>query len=195
MRPVDSVLAALADRGLLLEQDKVLPSVVGIVTGESLRGSWWSHPKGRLIFSVLSELADHPDVLVVKFLARKATLVHRPLWPAVLAVGAAREPWQMERLSPEARRLLGRLDRAEGPVRATGKAVKELEVRLLAVSRETHTESGRHEMALESWQAWSTRAGCRAARSVARARKALEEAATAAGASVASLPWPVRAAR
>lgn len=195
MRPADSVLAVLAKQGLLLKQDKAIPSVVGIVTGESLRRSWWSHPKARLIFSVLSELADRPDVLVVKLLGRKDTLVHRTLWPAVLGVGMAREPWQMERLSRGARRLLGRLDRGgDEPVRATGTAVQELEVRLLAVAREIHTESGRHEMALESWHAWSRRTGCRATRSVARARRALEEAAAAAGASVTSLPWQLRGA-
>ena len=87
MRPAGRVLAALGDQGLLLKQDKLVPSVVGILTGESLRTSWWSHPKARLIFSVLSELADHPDVLFTKLLWQKDTLVHRSLWPALLAVG------------------------------------------------------------------------------------------------------------
>lgn len=108
MQPVSRVLAALVEKGLLLKQDKTLPSVVGILTGESLRTSWWSHPKARLIFSVLSELADHPDVLFTKLLHRKDTLVHRSLWPAVLAVGRGRERWQLQGLSSEAGRLLAR---------------------------------------------------------------------------------------
>jgi hypothetical protein len=33
------------------------------------------------------------------------TLVHRKLWPAVLAVGAAGEPWQLRGLSSAARAI------------------------------------------------------------------------------------------
>lgn len=85
--------------------------MVGILTGESLSTSWWSHPRGRLVFAVLSQLADHPDVLFAKLLYRKDTLIHRRLWPAVLAVGLAREPWQTRGLSDDAKRLLERLAR------------------------------------------------------------------------------------
>ena len=194
MRPADRVLAALAANGLLLTQDKRLPNVVGILTGESLRTSWWSHPKAHLIFSVLSELADHPDVLFTKLLYRKDTLVHRSLWPAVLAVGDARGQWQVQGLSGGAKRLLQRLDRGDGSVRATGAPVNELEARLLATAQEIHTESGRHEMALESWHAWSRRVGCSAIRSIPRARKALEEASVTLGAPFRALPWPVKSA-
>jgi hypothetical protein len=194
MRPVSRVLAALGDKGLLLTQDKTFPSVVGILTGESLRTSWWSHPKAHLIFSVLSELTDHADVLFTKLLYRKDTLVHRSLWPAVLAVGSAREQWQVQGLSADAKRLLGRLGRGGGPVRGVGTPVKELERRLLVTTQEIHTESGRHEMALESWQAWSRRVGCTAIQSVPRARKVLEDAAVRLGASLTSLPWPTRGA-
>ena len=95
--PVRRILEALAARGLLLKQDKALPSVVGILTGESLTTSWWSHPKGRLIFAVLSELADHKDVLFTKLLLRKDTLVHRSLWPAVVAVSRWRVRWRWRR--------------------------------------------------------------------------------------------------
>ena len=194
MRPADPVLVALAANGLLLTQDKALPNVVGILTGESLRTSWWSHPKAHLIFSVLSELADHPDVLVTKLLYRKDTLVHRSLWPAVLAVGSARGQWQVQELSGDAKRLLQRLDREEGSVRATGAPVRELEARLLATAQQIHTASGRHEMVLESWRAWSRRVGCSAIQSVPRARKALEEASVTLGAPLKALPWPAKSA-
>jgi hypothetical protein len=194
MRPADSVLEALADNGLLLTQDKALPNVVGILTGESLRASWWSHPKAHLIFSVLSELKDHPDVLFTKLLYRKDTRVHRPLWPAVLAVGGARDQWQLQGLSADAERLLERLGGERGPVRGVGAPVKELERRLLATTREIHTESGRHEIELESWQAWSRRVRCTAIGSVPRARKALEDAAVRLGASLTSLPWRTKTA-
>src|SRR5258708_1963400 len=141
MTPTEQVLAALTSHGLLLKQDKAIPNVVGIITGESLRTSWWSHPKGRLIFSVLSELADHPDVLFTKLLHRKDTLVHRSLWSALLAIARSREPWQLRGLSASATSLLDRVDHGEGPVRASGAPVKELETHLLTVAREVHTES------------------------------------------------------
>ncbi len=51
MTPAEHVLAELTSRGLLLKQDKAIPSVVGILAGESLSTSWRSHPKGRLIFA------------------------------------------------------------------------------------------------------------------------------------------------
>jgi len=194
MRPADPVLAALTAKGLLLTQDKALPNVVGILTGESLRTSWWGHPKAHLIFSVLSELADHPDVLFTKLLYRKDTLVHRSLWPAVLAVGSARDKWQVQGLSVDAKRLLARARRGDGPVRGVGAPVKELERRLLVTTQEIHTASGRHEMVLESWRAWSRRVDCTAIESVPRARKALEDAAVRLGAPLTSLPWPTRSA-
>lgn len=178
MRPVTRLLLALGDKGLLLTQDKALPNVVGILTGESLRNSRWSHPKAHLIFSVLSELADHPDVLFTKLLYRKDTLVHRSLWPAVLTVGNARNQWQVQ---------------GGEPIRGVGAPVKELEGRLLVTTQEIHTESGRHEMALESWQAWSRRVSCPPWIPDAHARKALEDAAFRLGAPLTSLPWPTRA--
>jgi len=194
MRPADPILAVLAAKGLLLTQDKALPNVVGILTGESLRTSWWSHPKSHLIFSVLSELAEHPDVLFTKLLYRKDTLVHRSLWPAVLAMGSAREQWQVQGLSGDAKRLLERLDRGDGSVRAAGAPVRELEARLLATAHEIHTESGRHEKSLESWHAGSGRVGCSAIQSVPRACEVLEQAAVTLGSTLRSLPWPAKSA-
>jgi xanthosine utilization system XapX-like protein len=194
MRPADPVLAALTANGLLLTQDKALPNVVGILTGESLRASWWSHPKAHRIFSVLSELADHPDVLFTKLLYGKDTLVHRSLWPALLAVGSARDKWQVQGLPIDAKRLLERLRKGGGPVRGVGAPVKELERRLLVTTHEIHTESGRHETVLESWQAWSRRVDCAALPSSSRARKALEDATVRLGAPLTSLPWPPRGA-
>jgi hypothetical protein len=175
--------------GLLLQQDKKLPSVVGIVTGEALRGSWWSHPKGRLIFAVLSELADRPDVLFTKLISGKSTLVHRRLWPALAAAGASRAAWQLHRLSPAARRLLGRVDRGPKAVRASGAAVKELETRLLVVARQVHTESGRHEIVLQGWREWSDAVRIRPLRSAASATRALERAGARLGAPPEALPW------
>jgi hypothetical protein len=189
VRPADRVSSELRARGLLLQQDKTLPSVVGLITGESLRTSWWSHPKGRAIFAVLSELADRRDVLFTKLLYGKSTLVHRRLWPALLAVGSARDRWQLDRLSAGARRVLRAVDQDEGRVRATGTVARELESRLLVVARQVHTEEGRHELALQSWRSWAAVVKCRRVRSVPAAKKAIELAASRLGAAADGLPW------
>jgi hypothetical protein len=187
--PAARVLDALSRSGLLLTQDKRLPNVVTLVSGQSLSTSWWSHPKGRLIFAVLSELSEHPDVLFTKLLSRKVTLVHRQLWPALLAVASGDQPWQLHRLSPSARTLLTTVNESNVPVRSSGQTVRELESRLLVHTEEVHTESGRHETALETWSAWSRRVGVKPLRSSMLGRQVLEKAANAIGALSSALPW------
>lgn len=184
-----SVLAALVRAGLLLQQDKHALNVVTLVTGETLRTSWWSHPKAQLIFAVLSRLDEHADVLLSKLLGGKVTLVHRSLWPALLAVATGDEPWQTAGLSTPARRLLESIHEADHPIRHSGPAVKELESRLLVHAKEIHTESGKHEIALQPWSMWAKAARVKPLRSVAAAEREIEEAAQAIGAAASALPW------
>lgn len=185
----EEVLDVLTHAGLLLKQDKQAFNVVSLLTGETLRSSWWSHPRGRIIFAVLSELDEHPDVLLAKLLDRKVTLIHRTLWPAFLAVAMEDAAWQLEGLSVAARRLLDSVNESATPVRASGAAVKELETRLLVHSEEVHTDSGRHAIELRTWTAWAKSTGTKPLRSISTARERLEAAATAIGASPTALPW------
>ena len=185
MTPCAKVRRALERHGLLLQQDKSLPSVVGLITGEALRGSWWSHPRAQAIFDCLAELADHDDVLVTRLVAGKVTYVHQHLWPAFLAVATSREEWQTSRLSRAARALLARVDGSES-VHATGPAARELQERLLVSAIEVHTAAGRHAVALQSWQTF--------ARSTTPvllddAKRELERALIAIGGKVKWLPW------
>lgn len=187
---IAGVLRALSRHGLLLKQDKRLPNVVTRITGEALATSWWSHPEARVIFAILSELADHPDVLFSKLLLGKDTLVHRRLWPAFLAVACAGEGWQRHGLDAAARALLRKVERSHEPIRASGPTVRRLEARLLVRAEEVHTESGRHEMVVETWAAWSARADVGALPSAAEGRRTLEQATLDIGASMSALPWP-----
>jgi len=189
MQPTAAVLAALAEHGFLLTQDRELPSVVGLVTGDVLGTSWWSHPQSQSIFKVLSELADHPDVLFAKLLRGKETLVHRSCWPALMAVGCGRMPWQSRHLPSDAKLLLARTNRSKSAVPASGTASKILQLRLLVVAREVHSASGKHEVALESWPTWSERTGCVPMASLAAACQALEETTTRLGGTARDLPW------
>jgi hypothetical protein len=177
-------LGELAARGVLLQADGRLASVVLLVVGEPIRGSWWSHPLAHEIYAVCEGLNDHPDVTVAKLVTGKVTYVHRALWPALVAIGRAREDWQMKGLSRAALGLLERVTGA-GPLRADridapASAVRELEARLLAHIEEVHTERGAHAKQLSSWSAWAKRVRLPAAQlSPGAARAALEERAAA----------------
>jgi hypothetical protein len=184
----DHALESLSRHGLLLKQDRVVPNVVSLVTGKPVSGSWWAHPEAHQIFGVLRQLARHPDVLIVKLLARKDTLVHRRLWPAVLGVGLARDAWQIGGLSHEARTLLTRVSRSHA-VPASGPAARSLCERLLVHSSDVHSERGHHELVLESWSRWDHRNGPIRALLAPDGRAVLEEAATDLGAPIKWLPW------
>ncbi len=168
---VSQVLRELRRYGLLLESDRLFPSVAALVAGEPVRGSWWAHPMSHEIYDVAQQLGDRRDVIVCKLVSGKNTFVHRRLWLALLAVGTAREGWQTVGLPDATRRLL-RLVRRTGALRtdeipwpegwekdSPGEAARELERRLLVYGEEVHTESGRHAKQIETWEQWAARAG------------------------------------
>lgn len=61
-----------------------LPRLAEVVAGEAIQGSWWAHPKGRLIFQVLQSLQASPEILVCRIVDGKICFVHRRLWPALV---------------------------------------------------------------------------------------------------------------
>ena len=183
----EDVFGELKKWGLLLESDPKLPSVCTIITGEPMKGSWWSHRMAQTIFQVNERLDDHPDVLIAKLLGGKVTFVHRQFWPAVLAVATTKEPWQMHNLNDTAQKVLKFLTNA-GSVRSDelkvgtvgrkelNESVRILERRLLIHSRQVHTESGAHAKVLESWESWAAAAMLKTGEiSLAKAKKSLEQ--------------------
>jgi hypothetical protein len=154
------VLAQLKEHGLLLQTDANLPNVCVLITGAPVRGSWWAHPRSHEIFRANCELVAHPDVLVSKLISGRGTYLHRALWPAVIAIGRARESWQIDHLSQDAYNLLAEVDGK--PIRTdrrVNKPASELETNLLVYSEQFHTETGTHARSLESWEHWSSRTG------------------------------------
>jgi hypothetical protein len=177
-----AALKALEQYGFLLLTDTRLPSVAGTVAGETVRGSWWAHAKSHAIFRASCELAEHPDVLVVKLISGKNTFVHRRLWPAFLAVAAGCERWQTAGLSKSARRLFervqgfGQISSEEQMSKSLGEASRELEKRILIFSEQVHTEKGAHAKVLESWRHWTRRVGSELPKiKPEQARRKLEE--------------------
>ena len=176
--------------GLLLKADNTLPSVATLVAGEPIRGSWWGHPAGALIFRTLEQLAIHRDVLFVKLVAGKDTLVHRSLWPEVYAIATAGEPWQRAGLSPAARTLERKVADA-GDMETSGAAARELELRLLVRCEQFHSEAGFHARRLETWRRWAERVDLEARRVTAAEAKAAFEAILPS----ARFPWRVAGKR
>jgi hypothetical protein len=81
------VLAELDQHGMLLESARgPLPNVAELVAGEPMKGSWWGHPQSHTIFEVINRVADSPDVVRLRLVKGKVTLVHRRLWPALARV-------------------------------------------------------------------------------------------------------------
>lgn len=169
---VSRLLAILEDGGLLLVADPVLHSVAMVIAGGPVRGSWWGHPRGALMYAVATALDAHPDLVSAPLLSGKATYVHRTLWPALLGVATEGASWQLDGLSPLARLLLEAVMR-DGVVethdaaeldrygrRALGDAARAIERALLARGESVHTASGAHAKRLEMWMRWAERAAC-----------------------------------
>jgi len=84
------VLAVLVEQGMLLESAKgPVPNVAELVAGGPIRGSWWGHPASHDIYRTLTEVAASPDVVRLRLIDRKVTLVHRRVWPALARVSAS----------------------------------------------------------------------------------------------------------
>ncbi|MDQ3036626.1 MAG: hypothetical protein M3Y87_29810 [Myxococcota bacterium] len=183
-RDVAILRAAIEEHGVLLEHDVALPSVTSLLAGEAVRGSWWGHPIGERVYHALLEL-DDAEVLTTRLVAQKVTLVHRALFPALLAIATEDAAWQTDGLSAPARALLDRV-RADGALRTDhaapipgttrkpGALALELEKRLLALGRSEHTEKGAHAKVLETWARWAARGGLRASDDPAAGRSTFE---------------------
>lgn len=174
------VLRILKQDGILLLSDKALPSVVRIVGGPRVKGSWWGHEKGHEIFRELGKLESHPDALTTRLISGKVTYIHRRLWPDFLSVANARERWQTGGLSLGARRLLAEVD-GKGQVRMDGYPGKsddarEIERRLLVYTEDIHTDKGFHTKLLSAWSRCPKLGGLRfSTKSPMVGRQALEK--------------------
>lgn len=200
----DRVFRRLEELGLLLLSGYGFPSVAGLIARNRIKGSWWSHPDAQTIFEVAELLDDHHDVLFLKLLDGKVTLVHRELWSRIFSIGVAREDWQMKTLTPSAKLLLRKID-AEGIVETgvlgkrsdpkPGIAARELESCMLIHSSQIHTQSGAHAKILETWDHWAKSVDFRGrAKNASAARRFLVERVESIVAehdgTTVRFPWP-----
>ena len=195
LQDATAVTDAVSERGLLFLSDPKRPNAIQVVTGQFPRGSWWSHPQANDIYAILTSVERHPDVLLAKLLSGKVTLIHRALWPALLRIVTAREPWQTQGLSPLADRWLTAFDEAE----AAGAAVppvsrtisKEIEARLLVFAESVHTSTGKHETeaGILAHVGHANGSGEPGPPTIDEAKRAIETAAAGLGTPPPKLPW------
>jgi hypothetical protein len=96
------VMAALVEHGMLLQSARgPIPNVAELVAGEPIKGSWWAHPQSHTIFAALASLDDSPEVVRLRLVNGKVTLVHRRLWPALARTADRFSPKQLAALHEE----------------------------------------------------------------------------------------------
>ena len=95
-------MARLEADGVLLESARgPVPNVAELVAGEPISGSWWSHADSHAIFAAVNELADSPDVVRLRLVNGKVTLVHRRVWPALVRVADRFRPERLAAVTEE----------------------------------------------------------------------------------------------
>ena len=71
--------------GIVLESGRgPVPSLAHAIAGEAIRGSWWGHPKGNVIFLCSRAIRESKDILICRLVGGKVTYVHRRLWPVLV---------------------------------------------------------------------------------------------------------------
>jgi hypothetical protein len=88
MKTADEALAWFREHPVVMEAARVdgVPSLAVAVAGGPIKGSWWGHPKGKLIFALANALEDSGELVALKLIEGKTTYVHQSLWPALLRV-------------------------------------------------------------------------------------------------------------
>src|SRR5258707_2930047 len=69
---------------VLVSANGAVPRLTEAIAGESIKGSWWAHPKSHQIFAILHAVTDSEDMLVCRLVDGKLTLGHRRRWPALV---------------------------------------------------------------------------------------------------------------
>jgi hypothetical protein len=59
--------------------------VTDFIAGETIKGSWWGHPKGQEIYALFNKIEEDSDLLICRLINGKVTFVHSRIW-AVAAV-------------------------------------------------------------------------------------------------------------
>ena len=186
-------LEAVETYGVILVHDKALPSITAVAAGKPVAGSWWSHPLANSIYNALGAI-EH-DVLEVRLICGKVTLVAQHLWPAIVAIGSVRSDWRLRDLPSEAIALLASIEDGASAVAvdASRKSLlRGMAERLLVFGIDIHTPIGRHETRYSSWSSWAEEHVVAVGMADEEGRRLIEAAITSwpsGGATTGLLPW------
>src|SRR5262245_30823367 len=101
MSPREAI-AFVKGHGIVLQSARgPVPSLAEAIAGEPIRGSWWGHAKGRIIFRAAKAVSESPEILVCKLIDGKVTYVHRRLWPALVKLAPRFRKEQLARVWDE----------------------------------------------------------------------------------------------
>jgi len=79
--------AWVEDQGVVLQSAHgPIPNVAEFIAGEPIRGSWWGHTAGTMIYEILNLLDDDDDIVTTRLVNAKITLIHARVWPAIVRV-------------------------------------------------------------------------------------------------------------
>jgi hypothetical protein len=83
-------LRFIEEHGVVLESahHARVPSLAEAVAGGPIRGSWWSHKKGKEIFAATRAVREAPDVLVCRVVDGRISFAHERVWPALVKLAA-----------------------------------------------------------------------------------------------------------
>jgi hypothetical protein len=88
--------------GLLLQSARgAVANIPELVVGSPVRGSWWGHPQHDEIFRVLNEAMIPGQVVRMRLVEGKITLVHRRLWPALVRLAGELGPDRLDVIHEE----------------------------------------------------------------------------------------------
>jgi len=94
--------ALVRKHGVMLESARgPVPNIVDTVVGGTRRGSWWTHPRAREVFTLTRSLRDSPDILVTRFVNGHITYVHRRLWVPLVRIAGALPKARIARVREE----------------------------------------------------------------------------------------------
>ena len=101
MSPREAI-AFVRRHGVVLQAARgTVPSLAEAIAGEPIRGSWWGHAKGRIIFEATQAICESPEVLVCRLIDGKVTYVHRRFWPALVKLARRFRKEQLARVWDE----------------------------------------------------------------------------------------------
>jgi hypothetical protein len=99
---LEDALEFVEQHGVVLVSAKgPAPRLAEYIVGAPIKGSWWAHPQGHAIFALINAVTDSGQVLMCRMIEGKLTMVHRRLWPSLVAAARHFAPEQIAQVLQE----------------------------------------------------------------------------------------------